>query len=52
MNPVALLVFFVIAVTISVISWRSLIQHRREEKKRQQQRQCIKDKDEDRKGVV
>jgi len=51
MNPIVSLIFAVVAFAVFVISLRSLIRHR-QEKKRQQQEQCIKDKDEDGKEIM
>jgi flagellar biosynthesis/type III secretory pathway M-ring protein FliF/YscJ len=44
MNPIVSLIFAIVAFAVFVISLRSLIRNR-QEKKRQQQEQYIKDKD-------
>ena len=51
MNPIISLIFAVVAFAVFVISLRSLIRSR-QEKKRQQQEQCIEDEDGDREEIM
>jgi flagellar biosynthesis/type III secretory pathway M-ring protein FliF/YscJ len=51
MNPIVSLIFAIVAFALFVISLRSLIRHR-QEKKRQQQEQHIKDKGGSRKEMM
>jgi predicted PurR-regulated permease PerM len=51
MNPIVGLIFAIIAFAVFVISLRSLIRSR-QEKKRQQQEQYIRDEDGDRKEMM
>ena len=51
MNPIVSLIFAIAMFAVAIVSWRSYIRHKRE-KKKQQQEQCIKDKDGDRKEMM
>ena len=51
MNPIVSLIFAFVAFAVFVISLRSLIRSR-QEKKRQQQEQYIRDEDGDRKEMM
>jgi flagellar biosynthesis/type III secretory pathway M-ring protein FliF/YscJ len=51
MNPIVSLIFAIVAFAVFVISLRSLIRSR-QEKKKQQQEQYIRDEDGDRKEMM